>query len=359
MSRSRIRLALYTDAVALGGAERSIGNLLAVLGQQVEPTVVGVDRYVVDWIAAFRPGTARVVLSPVRDKRDLRGMIAHVSAVRRLRPEIFHANLRTSWSCQYGIAAALMTPGTRTLTVEQAPIAPSTERQRQFKRVLSRRVDVLVAAGEALARYIESLIELEPGSVRTIYNSVPDAFVEPRPRLSPGPTVGAVGRFSSEKGLDVLVRAAARLPGVQLVLVGDGPQRPELERLVDDLGVRDRVLLTGWVDEPRAYLAGLDLLVLPSRLEGFPLAIVEAMLARLPVVASRVGSVPEAVLDGETGVLVPSGDEAALAAAVAMLLADPGLRARLGGRGRELALRRFTPRVAAAAFEALYEDLLR
>jgi glycosyltransferase involved in cell wall biosynthesis len=118
------------------------------------------------------------------------------------------------------------------------------------------------------------------------------------------------------------------------------------------------VVFTGWSDEPRRHLTTFDLYVLPSRIEGFPLAVVEAMLAGLPVVASTVGSVADAVLDGETGLLVPAENPEALASAVGTLLADPDRMRAMGNRGRELARRQFTATAMAARFESLYQELL-
>ena len=169
--------------------------------------------------------------------------------------------------------------------------------------------------------------------------------------------IGCLGRFSPEKGLDVLLRALPELEGVTAVLVGDGPERAHLEELARELGVADRVVLPGWQDEPAAQLRAFDVLVSPSRSEALPLAIVEAMLAGLPVVATDVGSVSEAVVAGETGLLVAPEDAAALAEAILTLRDDPDARRRMGERGRQLAGERFTPEAMAQAFEALYREI--
>lgn len=355
---ARIRLVLYSDAVELGGAERSVGNLLSALSAHVEPTVLGVDEHVAAWIAGFRPGTPIELVPPVRDKRDLGGIVAHVRALRRLRPDVFHANLRIPWSCQYGLLAAAATPRVRTIAVEQAPVPAANGLQRALKRLLSRRLDAHVAGGEKLARLVEELAGLEPGSIRTIPNSVPDLPVEPEPRAASGHVIGCLGRLSAEKGFDVLLRALELLPETTCVIVGDGPERSRLDALARELGVADRLIVTGWSEKPRSYLPSFDVFVLPSRFEGLPLAVLEAMLAERPVVASDVGSVPEAVHDGDTGLLVPPEDPVALAGAIRRLLEEPELRARMGACGRELALRRFATVSVAAAFEALYAEVL-
>jgi glycosyltransferase involved in cell wall biosynthesis len=146
------------------------------------------------------------------------------------------------------------------------------------------------------------------------------------------------------------------LPGVSVVLVGGGPERMTLEQMAKETGVDDRLIITGWREDARDHLTGLDLFVLPSRFEGFPLAILEAMLACLPVVATDVGSVAEAVIDGETGLLVPPEDPEALAASISELLADPERRRRMGAAGRRRVLEHFSPANAARSFEAIYNE---
>ena len=150
-----------------------------------------------------------------------------------------------------------------------------------------------------------------------------------------------LGRLARQKGADVLVAAAKLLvaPGVQVLLVGDGPERGRIERAVRRLGVADRVRLLGFVPHERvpAVLAHADVLAVPSRYEDLGSVLVEAMYARLPVVASRTGGIPDVLAEGATGLLVPPEDPEALAAALDRLLRDRALAARLAERGRERA----------------------
>jgi glycosyltransferase involved in cell wall biosynthesis len=348
----------YTDALGQGGAEQALANLLAALDPSFEVSVLTVDEKVGERLRAARPGAELRVLRRVRDKWDVIGILEHIRAVRELCPDVFHANLWTTVAGQYGVLAGLLAPGACTVVVEQSPVPTSSDFQRLLKRASSRRVSAHVAVGERAARLVEEAVGLPPGSVRTIYNGVPDVPVEPLERVANGPVIGSLGRLSAEKGYDVAVRALALLPGTTLVLVGDGPEREALTRLARELGVEDRLQLVGWTDEPRRYLAGFDAFVLSSRVEGFPLAPVEAMLAGLPVVAADVGSVSEAVLDGETGFLFPAEDAEALAERVRRLLDDSELSSRLGRRGRELAVEQFTSQAMARAFEELYREIL-
>jgi glycosyltransferase involved in cell wall biosynthesis len=357
--RRPLRLTVYTDAVALGGAEQSLRHLLTYLGDHVTASVLGVDGSVVEWIASARPGTATRVVRPVSGKFAAGAIAEHARAIRELRPDVFHANLRTTFACRYGIALALVAPGVRVVAVEQLPTPDATALQRLHKRLASRRLAAHVAVGGRAARITEEIVGLPPGSVRTIYNGVPVVPLRPRERTLEGPVVGLIGRIAHQKGLDVFVRALRSLEGVTGVIVGDGPQRAELEALAERLGVSERLVITGWQDDARSYLSTFDVYCLPSRFEGFPLAVVEAMLAGLPIVACDVGSVAEAIHDGATGLLVPPDDENALDAALRRVLDDPELATRLGEQARALATEQFTADRMVRAFEDLYDEILR
>ena len=352
------RLAVYSDADVLGGAELALGNLLGELTPEVEVTVLGTDRVIVDAIASRRPGSQTLLLPPVRNKRDLGPAAAHLGALRRLRPQVLHANQRTPWSCQYAIAAGLLTPGVRVVSVEHSAIPSPYRRQRWVRRALMRRVGAHVAVGERAARRVEGFVGLPAGSVRTIHNGIPEGAPAEARELAPPPVVGTLTRVDRHKGLDVLVEALRELPHAHGVVVGEGPELEALRELGRSRGLGERLVARGFDPDPRGVLASFDVFVLPSRSESFPLSILEAMLAGRPVVASDVGSVPEAVLDGETGLLVPPGDAAALADALRRLLDDPELRRRMGERGRTIVRERFTAARMARDYERLYAEVL-
>ncbi len=293
-----------------------------------------------------------------RNKWDWPGIAAHIKAIRDLRPDILHASLPYPWSCTYAIGAGLLTPGVRTVAVQHAILPPQVRRQAWLNHLSLSRLDAHVALTPRQARLIEGMARLRPGSMRIIPNGVADVDVEPVSRPVPGPIVGYVGRLSPEKGLDVLVRTLERIPELTVVLVGDGPDRESLERLAAELGVADRLTLPGWIEEPRPWLAMFDVFAFPSRSEGFGLALIEAMFASRPVVATAIGGIPDVVVDGETGLLVPPEDPTALAQALGTLLADDELRLAMGTRGRARARQEFNLENMIHSYESLYEDLL-
>jgi glycosyltransferase involved in cell wall biosynthesis len=241
----------------------------------------------------------------------------------------------------------------------------------------ARAADAVVTLGEQMqARLLGAGVPA--GSIRLCPNAVDEAFVpEPpgrtaaRARLGLDPDdvlVGTVSSVVDYEGLDVLVRAVARLapqhPRLRLRIVGDGVSLPALRVLARDLGVADRCQFTGRVprSEARWNHAALDVFVVPRRdlpvtRAVTPMKTVEASASARPVVASDLPALAELVQDGVTGLLVPPGDDAALADALAGLMTDPGRRQRLGEAGRAWALRTRTWQHNAEAYTAVYAAL--
>ena len=354
-----MRLLAYSDSRQVGGAELALGYLLGALDSRIDAGVLAVDEAVGTAIAAHRPGTGHAVVRPPQGTRDRAALAQHRRAIRAFAPDVLHANQAWPWACGYAELAALLTPGVCVVAVDHLPVDGAIPRPRRLaRRLLARRLHAHVAVGERAARDVERLVGLPPGSVRGVANGVPPAQPDPLPRSAVGPTIGALGRITDQKGYDALVRALPELPGATLVLVGDGPERAALEALAAELGVAERLVVTGWTRAARRHLPTFDVLAVPSLWEGMPLVILEAMHAGLPVVASDVGSVAEAVLDGETGYVVAPGDETALRERLARLLGDAELRARLGAHGRAIAAERFTDAAMARRYEAVYADVL-
>lgn len=176
------------------------------------------------------------------------------------------------------------------------------------------------------------------------------------------PRIGVFARLIPEKGVDVFLRAsvpvAREVPRCRFLIVGDGPQRRALENLARRLGLAERAFFLGEVEEAAGLLPLLDLYVQPSRQEGLSLAVLEAMAAGRPVVASRTGGLVEEVRHGETGWLTAPGDVHDLAKAMLFLLGHAELARRFGENGRRLVAERFTVKKMVEATEAVYSRLL-
>ena len=177
-----------------------------------------------------------------------------------------------------------------------------------------------------------------------------------------GPLIGAIGSLTPEKGLEGLLEAASmlrgRYPQLQVAIVGDGILRPRLQERARQLDIQESVRFTGIVDDVRPWLASFDLLAMPSLSEGFGVTLLEAMAMGCPVVASRVGGIPEVVTDGKHGLLAAPGDANALAEAIDTLLRDEGRRRTMGENGREHVVREFGLEKMLRRLEQEYEELL-
>jgi glycosyltransferase involved in cell wall biosynthesis len=313
------------------------------------------------------------LVRPVRPAADARALAATRRLLARHRPRIVHTHMAKAGLV--GRAAALsLRPRPLTVHTFHGHVLSgyfSGPVQRAFvilERQLARRTDVLVAVSEQVRDELLDLGIGRPAQYRVIPVGLdlsahlavdePSGALRSRIGVRPDvPLVGVLGRLVPIKDHPTLFEAVARTPGVHLAVVGDGERRAELEGRARALGVADRVHFTGWWSDVPAVLADLDVVALSSRNEGTPVALVEALAAGRPVVATDVGGVRSVVRDGVTGILVPPGDPARLAAGLSTLAHDPELRARMGAAGRADVPARFGQERLLADVRSLYREL--
>jgi glycosyltransferase involved in cell wall biosynthesis len=225
-------------------------------------------------------------------------------------------------------------------------------------RLASRCADRMVCVSDDAAHRCREE-GIAPRLITTVPNGIDtDRFTYTGPAPH-GPAL-YVGRLATEKGLDTLLRAASiasrRVPNFQLHLAGDGACRSTLEALTRDLGLSYHVKFLGAVSDIPALLRTASVFVLSSISEGMPVTALEAMATGLPVVATSVGGTPEAVEHTRTGLLVDSGDHAALADALTTVMLDPSRARRMGESGRERVESRFSAAAMVARYEAMYHE---
>jgi len=174
--------------------------------------------------------------------------------------------------------------------------------------------------------------------------------------------VGTIAVFTPKKRLDDWLRAALEIHqayrGVRFLIVGDGPLRPELKSLNERLGLDQVVHFAGLQEDVRPYLAAMDIYMMSSQFEGLPIALLEAMAMELPVVGTSVGGIPEVVVEGKTGLLVPPGEPAQITSAVLKLLEMPDARRSMGQAGRKLVSEKFGMERMIRELEAVYLEVL-
>jgi glycosyltransferase involved in cell wall biosynthesis len=362
-------------ALGVGGLERLVLGLVRQAvraGHRV--SVVCVESPGELAAEAGAAGAVVVSLGKPPDRRsDYRRRAA--ALLRDLRPDVVHTHqIGAAW--YLGPAARPL--GSPVVHTEHgnhfarlgSPLAAL--KARLFFRSAARSVDRFCCVSDEIAAAVTRWRTVPRAGVRVVPNGIPldlppdlpdPAAVRAALGIPPdAPVVGTVGRLAEVKRQDLLIRAVARLraefPAVHLVLVGDGPERGRLEALAREHGLADCTRFLGYQPRPEAYLGIMTAFALTSRSEGFPVSLLEAWRAGVPVASAAVGGIPAVVADGANGLLFPPGDAAATAAAVGRLLADPGLARRLGRAGRQTFEGHYTLGRMAAAYEGLYRELL-
>ncbi|MDL5158998.1 glycosyltransferase [Actinomycetospora termitidis] len=377
LARPPVRLTLVLDEVDRGGAE----TVLLALVRALDPARVAVrmiclrrgGELAADFRAAGCP--VEVLGRPSRDPRTAAAL------VRRLYQDADVALVANHHRGAMALtrAAARITGTPDVVTVHTMGPNPPGGRclpRHVVETLASTRALVVLSQGHE--RYLGAAegVGSRPwrsAPVHVIPNGVtvppppgrhsPDAVREELGLGMDDVVIATVGRLVPEKDHDTLLRAFAKLavdhPRARLVVVGAGPREGALRLLAAHLGVDDRVLLTGGRTDVVRLLPAFDVFALSSRTEAFPLAVVEAMHAGLPVVATNCGAVADLVTDGVNGHLVAVGDEAALADRLGGLLRDPAARTALGARSRDRAEAEFTDTAMAERYTRLVEGLVR
>ncbi|HEX9532346.1 MAG TPA: glycosyltransferase [bacterium] len=232
-----------------------------------------------------------------------------------------------------------------------------------LERLAIRRADRIVVVSQQMARALQAR-GIPAAKLRVIHNA---CLVDPHACGAPTawsadapPVVGVVGRLSPEKGVDLALVAhrwvTQRCPAARLWIVGDGPEQMRLTKIAQEIGLGSSVEWLGYRDDPAEVYRQIVVLLVPSRSEGLPNVVLEAMAHGIPVVAAAVGGVPEVVSDGETGFLVPPSDTNGLASRVVELLQSPALRRRLGQAAQDHVVARFSPTARCQALLRVYEE---
>jgi glycosyltransferase involved in cell wall biosynthesis len=349
-------LAELAAALPAAGVEPSVTYLADLDGSPAVPRL--------------RERGVEAVLVPMTLLHDPRGLVRLRRHLAALAPDLVHTHLGYADLLGSAAARSLGLPSVATLHVMEWPRSgKDAVRERLMSAARRRLAARVVAVSEAgrlayLARGWD-----EPEHVVTIHNGVaaqarPGAGVAVRAQLGLAPgdlVVATLSVLRAGKGHDVAIDAVARLrerfPRLRLLIVGEGSARPQVQRAAAALG--DGAVLAGHRDDVMAVLDAVDLLVHPSRIDAFPTALLEAMAAGVPAVATAVGGIPEIVEDGLTGVLIAApADGASLATALEPLLADRAVRRCLADAGRGRFAREFSSDRWAQRLRALYDDVL-
>jgi len=373
---TRVRVLLMESGRAVGGTERVVWELATRLPEaRFDLRVWLSDDAGVDELAAAleQAGVNVDRMAEVESRWDWKGMLATWSRLRKLKPDLVHVHHVWPAADRYlsMIARAAGVPG---VVVTEHIVGESHSRgQRALKRDELKNADAVTAVTGAIVDALVRDYGIERSLVRVIPNGadLPDGDREAEiarrwrdhfPTTPLKPLWVVVGRLEEQKGHDLLLEALAGLlrGGLDftLVVAGDGSRRGWLEQRALSLGLSPRIQFVGQLDDVGGLLAAADGVILPSRWEGLPLVLLEAMVRGRPIVATAVGGVPEAIEDGVTGTLVPPNDVAALAAALDNLHRRADRAWRLGREAAEVARERYSWPAVIDEFESVYDEVL-
>jgi glycosyltransferase involved in cell wall biosynthesis len=357
---------LVVDSLEVGGAERHVADLALALAHRGH----GVEMACSVNGALSEPleeaGLPVRLLAPRLVKRRVE--LSYARGLWRLVAgrgfDLVHAHVYAS-----AVAAAIATAGTGTPLVitEHTEALWQGRRARAISGWASRRARRMIAVTSVIRERLLERDGVPPERITVIPNAIVPDERSCAPSGLPaglrgGPVVGIIARLQPEKGVADFVRAAARVarsvPAARFAIVGDGPLRGELSALAGQLGVDDRVHFLGIRSDVRGLMDLMDVIVVPSLSEGAPLVTLEAMAAGLPVVASRVGGIPDQIRHNREGLLVPPGDPTSLGAALIELLRDPQRTISLGEAGRLRAILEFGHGTMVSRVENVYRAAL-
>ena len=360
----------FVDSAVFGGSEQALLHLLSGLDRQRWKPILfhHNDPEIAPLLnGAQKLGVQARVVPRMQGLQTITALPVFMRQIRLEHPAVFHAHLSWLLSCKYGLVAATLARVPAVIaTLQQFMHPPWVRTVYLQQQMVTRCVDQYIAVSGAVSHQLQQTFNVPGQKIRVIHNGIPyDHFArQPDPmlkaELSRGkmlPIVLTVARLDRQKGHSTLFAAIRQVHDATFVLAGDGPEKDALAALAYESGIQDRVIFLGDRRDIPELLACCDLFVLPSIYEGLPLSILEAMAAGKAVVATAVGGTPEIVIDGETGVLVPPGDPAALAGAIQSLLSDPNRVQKIGSAGRALVAKEFSSDGMVERIHQVYEDL--
>jgi glycosyltransferase involved in cell wall biosynthesis len=352
-----------------GGAERMLLDLAQHVGPDWQP-VVGVMKS--GWLRANATAAGIPCVMLQGDGLGDVGVLGSlVEAIAAHDVAVIHAH--EFYMALVGAAGSLATGVPLVVTVHGKHYYPDRRRRQAIYRLIARQAATLVTVSQDLRRFFCQTTRTPLDRVGVIYNGIAlrspaersrnlgllDAARIPRSAR----IVGAVGNLYPVKGHLDLIRAArtivARRPETHLIILGRGAEHDTLLAEASALGIADRVHLLGYREDVAQWLTVMDVFAMPSRSEGLPLSLLEAMGTGLPAVVTGVGGMVEVVRDGETGFVVPTGDVEELADRIAFLLGDPARTATMGAAARDLIVARFGLNRMMAEYRRVYGQAAR
>jgi glycosyltransferase involved in cell wall biosynthesis len=360
----------YTDSNAFGGTEQALLHMLTGCDRaRWRPVLFYHDEPGIKPLTEKAQGLhVKLHSAPrVQTVQDIGRMPQLVRAIKDQRPVVFHAHLTWPLSCKYGLIAAILARVPVVVVTVQLYVEPPKKALLHCQlRLIAAGVDRYLAVSHGVAQRISRLLGLPNEKIQVVHNGIclrpfnrqaRDSLRSTLSRNTGLPIILTTARLEEQKGLRYLLEAAAQVPEALFVLAGEGSERGRLEAQARESGIEDRIIFLGYREDIADLLASCDLFVLPSLFEGFPLSILEAMAAGKPVITTAIDGNDEAIVNGETGLLVAPGDPPALAEAIKALLTNPALARSLATAARARVQRDFSAETMVRQVTQIYDEL--
>jgi L-malate glycosyltransferase len=374
------KILFYTDTPQTGGAELQMYLLAKFLNKEKFTPIIAISNYEkLDQLTEqFEKENIKVIRIPVKHKHDPKHYFQLKKILKKEEIDLMHVHVWNPASCRYAFRAA-NSEKIPIITTEHDPFKLSPIKNIIKKRSLPK-INKIIAISNDNKRLLQELYPKHRHKIQTIHNGIDTTWwqsqllrfhKDDRQKIKEQIfharentlIVITVAELHERKGINYLIEAVPNVvekyPNLKFVLVGDGPHRKRFESLVQKLKIENHVTFTGQQKNIPQLLKSSDIFCLPSKREGFGLVNLEAMITPLPVVASRVGGIPDIVKNKETGLLVNPEDSEALARSLMQLIASPKMREKMASEGQKRVMEKFDVKKMAKRYERVYEELLR
>ena len=368
----KIKILQLITELDIGGAEKVLLSFIRKLDRDKYNVMVAYMKGEGKLVEDFREAGVKVFNLKMRNRADLGAVIRLYRLLKRENIQLLHTHLIQADIC--GFLAGKMAGIPIIISTKHNP----DEFRKKFSipvwldGIFANHSDRIIAVSYAVKDFLINWEKISKDKFTVIHNGIDleefniNIDISKKKRqlginLS-SKVLGSIGRFNEQKGYKFLLKAISEIlenvPDVRFIFVGDGPLRRELEKMTRELKVDQNVIFTGIRRDIPEIFSIMDVFIMPSIFEGLPLILLEAMAMGKPVIASRVGGIPEIVRHEVTGILVEPANPSAIANSIVKLLKDPVGAKRIGDSGREEVKRRFTIDTMTEKIEALYNGIL-
>lgn len=378
-----MNILLYTDTPQVGGAELQMFLLAKFLNKKLYTPILACSNYPAlnHWCENFTKEGIKVLRMNVKHKHDPRHHFQLKQIIKNEKIDIAHLHLWNPASCRYAFSAASSCK-IPIVTTEHDPFELSFLKDILKKQSL-KKVGQIITVSENNRKILQKLYPEHKNKISVIRNGLDTTWWqsqllrftdEDRRRIKRELfqanentlIIISIAELHERKGLKYLIETipeiVKKFPNIKLVIVGEGPERKNLESLIKNLNtstkidLKNHIILTGRQREIPKLLKSSDIFTLPSRREAFGLVLLEAMITELPVVASKIGGIPEIIENGKNGLLVEPENSEKLAKALMDLIADPDKRIKLSQAGLKTVREKFTAKKMAKEYEKIYNQ---